>query len=558
MSDSRENLLPSEDTSTSSEISTDTDPSLDPVKSLLDEFVVNLRDTLKILQDTIVSTLNSGVNENQDTLQAILNSFQNNIDHIQDVVANLYANIQDLTRDKPNDPDLINQLQASVNKDIDTLRNDIDESLKNLGDIFKELDNPTDMIRSLSSSLVDVKSSLNTLQTNLLEELSKVLGQLVDEIAEEARSRSDSFDVVSCQSVITNFTSTMTLPMPNDNEPNVFNLDDLDTISNFSYDSNVTNSSNWCEQVIDALHAHFDIIDAVQMISYLASLDQEESPEWKGLRMSRRNSDMFRAYVIRYIKPKADIFDLLEGNLARLREYLPEPDYKSLIEYKGIDHSRWVKGGTLTIMAIVLRSAIVAGKTLRPWSLSLITARQLALDLDLFITSAALPLVGVGAGIFVIEAAYIVIIKWLIRKEIDGLEAAKQVGNALASTSAATIGSIAGGIIGLTITGGSPIGMVVGGGLGGVIFALGWELSKKLYEHFFCMAQEKALEGAYKFMQLQPTASNIAILASYKALAKIYHPDKGGKAENFKKLVTAYLLIKASRGEGENPSEVTS
>jgi hypothetical protein len=135
------------------------------------------------------------------------------------------------------------------------------------------------------------------------------------------------------------------------------------------------------------------------------------------------------------------------------------------------------------------------------------------------------------------------------KEDISGKRCVKQI----IDTSAGVLGSYAGGAAGSTIgTVISPgYGTLVGAVVGGIAGSCGAStLSGWLTEHFFDLPKSVALENAYKFLNLLPSCSNTEINGRYKTLALQYHPDRGGKAEDFHKLQVSVAIIKQARGQG--------
>ncbi len=114
-------------------------------------------------------------------------------------------------------------------------------------------------------------------------------------------------------------------------------------------------------------------------------------------------------------------------------------------------------------------------------------------------------------------------------------------------TIGAGIGTLLGGPVGSIF--GSIIGEAIGGVVGGITGTkLGQALSDWLRKHFFDLPKDKAVENAYLFMDLHHECFNQDINKRYKELCLKYHPDKGGKVEDFQKLQSAMAIIRLSRG----------
>ena len=52
------------------------------------------------------------------------------------------------------------------------------------------------------------------------------------------------------------------------------------------------------------------------------------------------------------------------------------------------------------------------------------------------------------------------------------------------------------------------------------------------------------MKDYYAILQVAPNASPEVIAASYKALARVHHPDKGGSADQMRAVVEAYEVLK--------------
>jgi hypothetical protein len=133
--------------------------------------------------------------------------------------------------------------------------------------------------------------------------------------------------------------------------------------------------------------------------------------------------------------------------------------------------------------------------------------------------------------------------------EISGKRCAKQIIDA----SAGILGGYGGGVAGMAVGTavlpgyGTLIGAVTGGVLGSFAASA---LSEWLTKYFFNLPKSVALENAYRFLNLSPSHSNSEINERYRALALQYHPDKGGKVEDFHKLQVSVAIIKQARGQG--------
>jgi curved DNA-binding protein CbpA len=52
------------------------------------------------------------------------------------------------------------------------------------------------------------------------------------------------------------------------------------------------------------------------------------------------------------------------------------------------------------------------------------------------------------------------------------------------------------------------------------------------------------VKDLYAILQVTPNASKEVIRASYLALSKVHHPDKGGNSDVFKEIAEAYEILK--------------
>lgn len=87
-----------------------------------------------------------------------------------------------------------------------------------------------------------------------------------------------------------------------------------------------------------------------------------------------------------------------------------------------------------------------------------------------------------------------------------------------------------------------------------IFFLLGGEI-RNIFGNFNTSERETitkpnvTLGDAYKFLGLNYNATIGDINSTYRRLAKIYHPDKGGKKEDWHKLKECVAVIKLSKGE---------
>jgi DnaJ domain len=137
------------------------------------------------------------------------------------------------------------------------------------------------------------------------------------------------------------------------------------------------------------------------------------------------------------------------------------------------------------------------------------------------------------------------ILNWYNGK-ISVQECAKSVGKSFVVQGVSLASSIAVGAAVGSAAG--PLGAFVGGVAGGFLVT-GATLA---YDHVLDWIDNKSkaqvLEEAYKFLGVTSNASNHAINAAYKELAKICHPDKGGTHESMTRRNCYMEGIRADRG----------
>ena len=135
----------------------------------------------------------------------------------------------------------------------------------------------------------------------------------------------------------------------------------------------------------------------------------------------------------------------------------------------------------------------------------------------------------------------------------------KSRGQALAAIGKVIVGEIAAAAgLGVGAATGASIGAYfgpVGGILGGIFGAFGGSYIARasadtiydmLIKHFFSL-DDKALENAYLFLEIDPSATNEEIEYQYRKLARRYHPDAGGSHAQFLRLQMSRDLIRESR-----------
>ena len=130
-------------------------------------------------------------------------------------------------------------------------------------------------------------------------------------------------------------------------------------------------------------------------------------------------------------------------------------------------------------------------------------------------------------------------------------ESARKYVNVLASKAGATVGASAGSALGSFYGGptGSVIGLVVGAFAGSyALQKLADLLYNVLLDYFRPLSErEKTISMAYRFMELPHDASKQEVEHKYRMLAKKYHPDQGGKDDDFLALQASREIIKQSR-----------
>ena len=139
--------------------------------------------------------------------------------------------------------------------------------------------------------------------------------------------------------------------------------------------------------------------------------------------------------------------------------------------------------------------------------------------------------------------------------EISGKRCVKNIIDKGASLAAGLCGVMAGETVGalLGVPLGPPgvaVGALVGGLVGGLILTeFANEVVDLLTRCLFGLPQSEALENAYNFLEITPEASNSDINSKYRHLSLKYHPDKGGKRDDWTRLQYSMAVIKEARGE---------
>ena len=139
---------------------------------------------------------------------------------------------------------------------------------------------------------------------------------------------------------------------------------------------------------------------------------------------------------------------------------------------------------------------------------------------------------------------YLSIKSWW-KGEITGKRCMKKI----VDSASGVAGGLAGGMAGMAVGGFlGPVGLVLGGVFGTF---LGSEcaaiVSDWITAKLFDLPKSVALENAYNFLGVHHSTSTIDLNKRFRELCLIYHPDKGGKAEDFHKLQYAWAVIKASK-----------
>jgi hypothetical protein len=136
--------------------------------------------------------------------------------------------------------------------------------------------------------------------------------------------------------------------------------------------------------------------------------------------------------------------------------------------------------------------------------------------------------------------------------QISGENCTKTIIASCASLVGGIYGGKIGAVVGHWIAPG-PAGTIIGGFAGGFIGSVATRsLSDWLTHHLFNLPRKVALANAFKFMQLNHTASNDEINSTYNRLAWEYN-SKESKSQNVKnwlKLQTCMDVIRTSKGQG--------
>jgi hypothetical protein len=134
------------------------------------------------------------------------------------------------------------------------------------------------------------------------------------------------------------------------------------------------------------------------------------------------------------------------------------------------------------------------------------------------------------------------------RGEISGKRCAKNIIDSLAIVAGGYGGGMVGAAAGAYIFPG--VGTVIGGVVGSLAgTTVTTSLCDWATQKIFDLPKTVALENAYIFLGLQNGASNNEINSSFRHLALMYHPDKGGNYDDWHKLQFSMAIIKMSKGE---------
>ncbi len=131
--------------------------------------------------------------------------------------------------------------------------------------------------------------------------------------------------------------------------------------------------------------------------------------------------------------------------------------------------------------------------------------------------------------------------------EISGKRCAKKVVDATVTTAS----GIGGGVVGATVGSAfGPLGTLAGSTLGGLIASnLANFICDRLTQAIFDIPRSEQLENAYRFLCVSHTASNDEVNQRFRDLCRKYHPDKGGKEEDFITLQCHMEVIRNARNE---------
>uniref|UniRef100_A0A914PLI9 J domain-containing protein n=1 Tax=Panagrolaimus davidi TaxID=227884 RepID=A0A914PLI9_9BILA len=132
---------------------------------------------------------------------------------------------------------------------------------------------------------------------------------------------------------------------------------------------------------------------------------------------------------------------------------------------------------------------------------------------------------------------------WLWHKgKISGARAAQNIANVDLTSATGFGGAVGGAAIGHLLFGGYAT--FVEGLFAGFV---GNQLSRWLTNNIFNLPKTRALENAYRYLDVHHQASDSEVEKAYKKRRLIDHPDKGGSHEAFCKLQVCYTIIKIDR-----------
>lgn len=132
--------------------------------------------------------------------------------------------------------------------------------------------------------------------------------------------------------------------------------------------------------------------------------------------------------------------------------------------------------------------------------------------------------------------------------EITGKRCCKNIVDSVASIGGGIGGGYGGAIAGGAVAG--PFGAIAGGVVGAVAGSqVAEKLTNKLTCKIFNIPKDAALEKAYSYLGVSQHADNSTINSAYRKLALKYHPDRGGKHEDFLELQIQMSVVKMARGE---------
>lgn len=133
--------------------------------------------------------------------------------------------------------------------------------------------------------------------------------------------------------------------------------------------------------------------------------------------------------------------------------------------------------------------------------------------------------------------------------KISGKRCAKNIIDTTFAIGGSMLGSVVGAAVG-TFFLGPAAGTLVGGIAGGLAFSrIASMIGDRLTQMWFDIPFDDALEKAYAFMGIRPSASNHELNMAFRRLLLQHHPDKGGDPADFITLKMHMELIKVKRGK---------